>query len=128
LSNVFISHRGGDSAEAMRLAEDIRAAGHQVWLDQWEVNVGDSIIERMNEGLKGATYVVVCCSSTGVGAPWMSREWMPALARQLDGHGIKVLPVRLTGGELPAVLADVKYADLVADWQRGVSALLRAIR
>jgi hypothetical protein len=82
MSNVFVSHRGRDSTEAMRLAEDIRAAGHQVWLDQWEIKVGDSIIERMNEGLRGTAYVVVCYSSAGVSAPWMSREWMSALARQ----------------------------------------------
>jgi hypothetical protein len=128
MSNVFISHRGADSREATRLAGAIRAAGHDVWLDEWEIHVGDSIIERMNEGLSGAAYVVICYSYAGVSAPWMSREWMAALARQLEGRGVKLLPVRLTQGEPPAVLADIKYADLTADWNRGVSDLLRAIR
>jgi hypothetical protein len=128
MANVFISHRGSDTPVAKRLAAEIRAAGHAVWFDQWEIDLGDSIVEQMERGLNGATYVVVCYSDQGVSAPWMGREWMSALARQLDGRGVKLLPVRLTGGEPPALLADIKYADLVKDWSGGVAQLLRAIR
>src|SRR5438045_1161661 len=106
MANIFISHRRSDVREARRLAEEVRRAGHQVWFDEWEIDVGDSIIERMNQGLTGAGYVVVCCSSSGIEAPWMGREWLSALARQLDGHGVKILPVLLTGGAPPAFLAD----------------------
>jgi len=60
-------------------------------------------------------------------APWMSREWMAALAMQLNGHSIRLLPVRLTGGQPPALLADIRYADLVTDWDTGLAELLRAL-
>jgi hypothetical protein len=128
MSNVFISHRGDDTQQAEQLATEIRHVGHKVWLDAWKIDMGDSIVERINEGLEGATYMVVCYSSSGVTAPWMSREWMSALARQLNGYSIKLLPVVLTGGEPPAILADVKYANLVKDWQQGIAQLLHAIR
>lgn len=128
MANVFISHRKSDDDPAEQLANEIRNAGHQVWLDEWNIGLGDSIIERINEGLQGATYVIVCYSSSGVTSPWMGREWMSALARQLNGHGVKLLPARLTGGDPPAILADIKYADLVKDWSKGVSELLQAMR
>lgn len=128
MANVFISHRGADDAEAERLADEVRRSGHTVWLDVWEIGVGDSIVARMDEGLEGAAYLVLCYSSSGVLAPWIDREWMSALARQLNGEGVKMLPVRLTGGDPPAILADIRYADLVADWAGGVAELLRAIR
>jgi hypothetical protein len=128
MANVFISHRSSDTTEAERLANEIRHAGHQVWLDVWDIRVGDSIIERMNAGLEGATYLVVCYSSAGVTSPWMSREWMSALARQLGGHDVRILPVRLTGGGPPAIIADIKYADLVRNWSAGVAELLAAIK
>lgn len=38
--NVFVSHRGCDLAPAERLAEDIERAGHQVWLDEWVIDLG----------------------------------------------------------------------------------------
>ena len=128
MANVFISHRGSDLQEAERLAVELRDAGDDVWFDEWKIDLGDSIVERINEGLEGATYVVVCYSDAGVTSPWMGREWMATLARQLDGRGVKLLPVRLTGGTPPAILADLKYADMVKDWPGGVALLLRSIR
>ena len=128
MANVFISHRTADLSQAEALAEELRKAGHQVWIDSWNIQLGDSIVERMNEGLTGAAYVVVCYSSSGVLSPWMSREWMSALARQLQGQGVKLLPALLSGSSPPAILADIKYADLGRDWNSGVAELVRTIK
>ena len=57
----------------------------------------------------------------------MSREWMAALAQQLNGYEVKVLPVRLSGGKPPAIMSDIKYADLVKDWNQGIAELLNAM-
>ncbi|MGW4365879.1 toll/interleukin-1 receptor domain-containing protein [Nocardia takedensis] len=128
MSNVFVSHRGADSAAAERLADDLRHRGHTVWLDVWAIGIGDSIVGQVNKGLEGATFLVLCYSAAGSLSPWMSQEWMSALARQLGGADIRVLPVRLTGGEPPAILADIKYADLIGDWAAGIDALCAAMR
>lgn len=128
MANLFISHRGMDATQAEFLADELRARGHHVWLDVWEIQVGDSIVAKIDEGLTGASYLVLCYSEDGVLAPWISREWMSALARQMDGHGIRLLPVRLTGGRPPAILADIRYADLVSDLAKGVAELTKALR
>lgn len=128
MANVFISYRKADLQEAERLAVAIRQSGHRVWFDEWKIDLGDSIIGEINEGLEGTAYVILCYSSTGVTSRWMGREWMSALARQLNGVNIKILPVLLTGGTPPAILEDVKYADLVKDWSQGLQEVLRAIR
>jgi hypothetical protein len=128
VANVFISYRRNDVREAEKLANEVRAAGHQVWLDEWNINLGDSIVGQINEGLEAANYVVICYSSSGVSSQWMSREWMSVLARQLNGYGIKLIPVQLTGGAPPAILADIFYVDLMKDWAGGITRLLRTIR
>lgn len=128
MGSVFVSHRGADSAIAERLAVELRDRGHSVWLDTWAIGVGDSVVAAINEGLEGSRYLVLCCSAAGTSSPWMSREWMSALARQLSGADVKLLPVKLAGGDRPAILADIKYADLSADWAVGIDALCRAIR
>ncbi len=127
MSNVFISHRGADTALAEKLSSEIRAAGHTVWLDAWEISIGDQIVERMNEGLTGSTYLILCYSASGL-APWLNIEWASTLARQLNGEGVKILPVRLSGSESPAILAGTKYADLMNNWSQGVADLLQAIK
>ena len=113
MAAIFISHRGRDQAEAPRLASELSVAGHDVRLDVWDLHVGDSVVEWMNSGLKGSRYLVLCYSSAGTLAPWIDREWMSSLARQLNGEDVRVLPARLTGDDAPAILADIKYADLV---------------
>lgn len=128
MSNIFVSHRRGDAAEALRLAEDLRRAGHSVWLDEWEINIGDSIVKRMEEGLQGSAYLILCYSDEGVMSPWISREWMATLARQLEGQDVRILPVMLTGNVAPAILADIYAADLRTDWNKGLALLLRSIK
>lgn len=128
MTDVFICHRGADMQEAERLAGELRACGHDVWLDTWQISIGDSIIRKMNEGLTYLRYLVLCYSDSGLTSDWMNVEWMSTLHRQLSGVDVTVLPVRLTGGAPPAILADIKYADLVADWSTGVNALSAAIK
>ena len=128
MAHIFLSHRGADEKLAKALALELENDRHRIWLDTWNLRVGNSIIEWMNESLVSAKYVVVCYSSDDVLAPWMSREWMSALTRQLNGEEIRLLPVRLSGGQPPAILADIKYADLVADWHHGLDELLKALK
>src|SRR4051812_39930426 len=109
MANVFISHRSADTREAEKLAAALKLAGHTVWLDGWTIGIGDSIVGRMQEGLEGLNFLVLCYSSSGVMAPWISREWLSALARQMNGANVKILPAVLTGGGPPAILADIKY-------------------
>ncbi|MFI6334289.1 toll/interleukin-1 receptor domain-containing protein [Streptomyces sp. NPDC050535] len=127
LTTVFVSHRGADGAVAERLATELRDRGHQVWLDTWEIGLGDSIVEKMNDGLTQSACLVLCYTDEGSASPWMSREWMSMLARQLGGAGVRLLPVRMTGGAPPAILADLKYADLAKDWPRGLAELCTAL-
>jgi len=127
MANVFVSHRLVDADLARRLATDLRAAGHEVWLDEWAIGIGDSVVERIDAGLAGASYLVLCLSAAGVASPWTTREWMSALFRQLEGHGVRVLPAKLGDGPVPAILADLRPADLTRDWRRGVAGLLAAM-
>jgi hypothetical protein len=49
---VFISHTSEDKADVARpIAEGLEAAGWTVWLDQYELTVGDSLFQRINHGL-----------------------------------------------------------------------------
>ena len=127
MANVFISHRKADVTLAEQLAQEVRAGGHEVWFDDWKIDLGDSIVGRVNEGLEGMSYLVLCYSSSGM-SDWVDREWMSALSRQLSGQQVKILPVLLSGGKPPAILADIKYADLVKDWDKEMQVLLKAIR
>lgn len=127
-NSVFVSHRGADGAIAERLARGLEAAGLVVFFDEWAIDLGDSIVERMNQGLTDASHLVLCCGPSGFAdAPWIDREWMSALARQLNGDGITIMLAVFEGGEPPPILADIKYADLRDDFDAGLATLVSAI-
>jgi hypothetical protein len=128
VATVFISYRGPDRPAAERLAQALSGRGHDVWIDIWKIDVGDSIIGQINNGLSASAFLVLCLADANTASTWMDREWMSALSLQLSGANIRVLPVRLSGaGSPPAILGDVKYADLAASWDDGMDAICRAL-
>jgi hypothetical protein len=127
MAKVFVSYRTADMGQAMRLVRELEAAGHVVWIDQREIALGDSVLGRMSEGLRDAQYLVLCYSSIGVESPWTAEEWESFRTRQLEGQRVRLLPVKLSGGEAPAILAHLKYVDLVRDWRGGVEQLLKVL-
>jgi TIR domain len=78
MANVFVSHRGADSDAAERLAVEIRRAGHSTWFDEWQISVGDSIVARIEQGLQGSHYLILCYSHLGCHLGWTAngcRRW-----------------------------------------------------
>jgi len=124
---VFVCHATEDKPTARRIAAYMRQAGAEVWLDEWEINVGDSIVERINEGLSGATHMLLLLSATSVQKPWVRREFSSALMRQLSSHSVRVLPVLLESCEIPAILSDIRYADFRDNDDTAYKELSRAI-
>jgi hypothetical protein len=127
MAQVFVSHRGSDAATAARVKADLASMGHAVWLDADEIRAGDSIVQRMNEGLEVATHVVVLYSDDTTPGRWFDAEWMSALARLLDGHSIRLVPARIGISRGPAILADIAYADLATNWVNGMKRLAAAL-
>ena len=127
---VFICHATEDKSTARRLAAYIRQAGAEVWLDEWEIKVGDSIVEKVNSGLSGATHIILLLSSTSVLKPWVRREFSSALMRQLSSNSVRLLPVLLDTCDVPAILSDIKYADLrnrdETAWKQIVHAIIQS--
>ena len=57
MAKVFICHRGADTALAERLAAEIRAVGHDVWLDLWKIGIGDSVVSEIDKGLRKLCFI-----------------------------------------------------------------------
>jgi hypothetical protein len=95
MHGVFLSHRSHDKEWVGTLARDLLHSGYQVWLDEWEIKGGDWFATKISEGLASARYVLVVLSraSTSSDAGWVKAEWTSALARELSGVDIKVIPV-----------------------------------
>lgn len=125
---LFVCHASEDAAFVDRLVEALDSRALRAWYDKREIIVGDSIVDKINEGLADARYLLVVLSPGSVDKPWVKRELNAALMRQLSAAKVKVLPVLLEDCDIPPLLADIKYADFRTSFDRGLSQLLPALR
>ena len=73
--DVFISHASEDKqAVVLPLAEALRKRGVSVWIDAAELQLGDSLSEKIDDGLAGSRFGVVILSPSFFGKQWPKRE------------------------------------------------------
>jgi hypothetical protein len=103
---IFISHASEDKeAVAIPLAESLKQRGIDVWLDQWELTVGDSLRRAIENALSKASFGVVIVSPAYMRKMWTNRE--------LDGlFSLETVDRKLI---LP-VLHNIRRDELTRKW------------
>lgn len=95
MARVFVSYTAADKPFARRIAVALRAAGHDSWLDEDEILVGESIPAAVQRGLQGADFTVICLSKVAAARGWTEAERDAVLMQQLHDRKERILPVRL---------------------------------
>lgn len=108
---VFLSHSHEDKKFVKRLARDLSLYGARVWIDEAEISVGDSLIEKIRNGIDEMDYVAVILSPASVSSTWVTREVDVAMNQEIQGRTVKVLPIVYRRCELPGFLLGKLYAD-----------------
>jgi len=112
-----MSHSHVDKPFARKLAASLRAAGHGVWIDEAEINIGDSLVEKIREGLDQVDYVAAILSKTSIDGPWVTRELDIASNREIEEGRVVVLPLLVEKVELPGFLKGKFYGDFTNEEQ-----------
>lgn len=71
---LFLSHASEDKAFVRQLADRLEAEGFEVWLDERNMTLGDSLLAKINEGLRESDYGIVVLSPTFFGKKWTQAE------------------------------------------------------
>ena len=108
--DAFISHAGEDKNVVVSLAEALRSAGLKIWLDKQMLRLGDSLWEKMDEGLADSRFGIVFLSPHVLAKQWPKRELNGLMALEEAGHKV-ILPV-WHEIEREALL---KYSPILAD-------------
>jgi hypothetical protein len=108
--DCFISYFSGDREFVRRLEQDLRFHEIELWLDEYEIEVGDSISSKIEEGLAQSYTFVIILSPEALSRAWVKEELRAAYSLKLGGD-FKILPVLHKECEIPLFLADYKYAD-----------------
>ena len=124
---AFISYSHSDREFVVQLAEDLRRESVDVWLDKFEINPGDSLIQKIfSEGLSQSEYFLVVLSKESVKSRWVQEELSTALSLKLEGV-IHIIPVLKEQCEIPVALRSLLYVDLSSDYSNGIRRLVESM-
>ena len=91
--DVFISHASEDKELLVRpLAKHLTDLGHKVWFDETTLKVGDSLRQKIDEGLSNSRYGVVVLSGAFFAKNWPQYELNGLVAKEMSG-GKVILPI-----------------------------------
>ena len=124
---VFISYNHKDRDFADRLALELVRRDIKVWKDSWRIGVGDSLIQKVQDGLEGARFFCIVFSKNSGHSEWVKREITAALLREIEDRKVMILPILLDDIKLPIFIRDKLYADFRHDFREGVDRLLTAL-
>jgi hypothetical protein len=129
MATIFLSHSSLDIEVARKLAHDLRNLGnHQVWFDEWEIHVGESIHSKIEEGLKAADFLVLLLSKSAIDSRWVEQEWRNAHWKEVEGNSVALMTVLLEPCVIPGLLQTKRYADFTQSYEAGLRELLASLR
>jgi hypothetical protein len=124
---LFLSHTSADKPFAKQLATSLMDSGYVVWLDEWEIKVGDSITQKIEKGIEGSDYLLLVLSNKSIQSKWVDREWRAKFGVEVESGRQLVLPCLTEKCDIPALLRDKKYADFIESFDIGFRQLMDKI-
>lgn len=124
---VFLSHSSIDKPFIRQLAADLTSEGILVWLDEQQIKVGDSINEKVSQGLAESDFFVIALSENSIKSEWVKKELNSALIDEIESKKVKVFPIKIDNTSIPVLIKDKKYADFTKSYKTGLNELLNAI-
>ncbi len=100
----------------------------KVWKDEWQISVGDSFINKIQDGLEGASYICVVFSNNSIKSEWVKREINAGLLKEIEDKKITILPVIIDDCKIPLLLRDKLYADFRGNFDTGLKKLLAVLK
>jgi hypothetical protein len=127
---VFVSHASEDKNRfVLAFATALRQHGVDAWIDKWEMLPGDSLVDKIfEEGIKGASAVIVVLSKFSVEKPWVREELNAAFVKRIN-TGSKLIPVVIDDCEVPEALSSTLWqqVDDLSSYEASLARIVAAI-
>jgi len=98
--DVFLLYNSRDRASVERIAQRLKRAGLEPWLDCWSLTPGGEWQRELGAGLDASVACAVFVGADDLGA-WESQEVAVAIDRAARQRGFRVFPVLLPGVQEP---------------------------
>jgi hypothetical protein len=128
LKDAFLCHNSADEAWVQMLGERLEAEtidGFKesrritVFYDEWDIDIGDNVLSKINEGLRIARYLVAVMTPEFFRSGWANIEWTDVVAQDPWEIKKRLIPILLRDVSVdgsnrivrPAPFKIIKYLD-----------------
>ena len=109
--DVFISHASEDKEEVVRpLANALKDKSLNVWYDEFELKIGDSLRQKIDKGVANSKFGIVILSKNFIKKGWTNYELDGLITRSISNQQL-LLPIwhNITKQEV------IDYSPSIAD-------------
>jgi TIR domain len=118
--DIFMSHSSRDKTAAFRLATTLNFCAIDVWLDDWELEVGQSLSDEVAKAMDESRFIAILITEKYNKSVWTKTEYKKALAREQKEQRTVMLPIIVGEAEIPDFLEDKIYIDLRKEYFSGI--------
>ncbi|MCX8129327.1 MAG: toll/interleukin-1 receptor domain-containing protein [Clostridia bacterium] len=116
---VFLSHSSKDKHTVDRIFYELQKSEIRAWYDKYEIDPGDSIVDKINDGLAKSDVGIILLSknffnpTTG----WTKSEMNYFIQKRMQAHKKEFVCVNidLNHDELPPLIQEYRYIDFKQD-------------
>ena len=145
--DLFLCHNRADKVWVRELAEQVESETYdgsptgrhlRVFFDEWDIDKGENVLLRLNEGLTRARFVGVVISPEMLQAPWPAFEWTHIVADDPTNRRGRLLPLFVRDfsetlkirAEFPAPFKALNWIDFrkKTDFNRSFRQLVTKLR
>lgn len=123
---VFLSYSSADSVLADKIFRWLGDQAISVWFDKVEIRPGDSLLEKISEGISESDVLIALITKNSIKSLWASKEIRIALTQEVSGKGPMVIPLLVKGFDIPTLLADKSYIP-IEDNLSGIDEIIPAV-
>jgi hypothetical protein len=109
----FISYNHADEDWATWIAWQLDQAGYSVTIQAWDFRPGSNFVLEMQQAATAADRTIIVLSPNFLTSQFAKAEWAASFARDPEGLGRRLVPVRIAPCEVEGILGQIVYIDLV---------------
>ena len=110
---VFLSYAWEDRELAGQIAKAFQGNGIETFWAEWSIGPGDSLVQKINEGLADCTHFVVLLTPVSLKKPWVQQEMDAGLVRKINAQCTFIaLRHNVAAPQLPPLLATLLSPEI----------------
>lgn len=125
---VFISYASEDKEFARKIVADLKKEGIDTWFDEYELHAGDSIHNKLEEGINSSQWYLQILSPNSIKSEWTTKELEKFIEVEKERKRKMIIPIIKKDTILPEKIRDRIYINLGENYEENILSLIKAIK